>query len=107
MSLRPLVFVSGLTFGDYMLWNWSLNGNHDVIALVSGLTLPPLALAFAWLLALNIARLIARTTRPAARGANRSSRGRSQTAAHAGPEDQREPAVEGAASRASSGKLAA
>ena len=45
MSHRPLVFVSGLTVGDYLLWNWSLNSNHDVIALVSGLTLPPLALA--------------------------------------------------------------
>ena len=43
MSRRPLVFVSGLTVGDYLLWNWSLNGNHDVLALVSGLTLPPLA----------------------------------------------------------------
>lgn len=72
MSLRPLVLVSGLTFGDYLLWNWSLNGNHDVIALVSGLTLPPLALAFLWLLALSFARLLARTTRAGARGKRRS-----------------------------------
>ena len=50
MSQRPLVFVSGLTIGDYLLWNWSLNANHAVIALVSGLTLPPLALATLWLL---------------------------------------------------------
>ena len=45
MSHRPLVFVSGLTLGDYLLWNWSLNHNHDALALVSGLTLPPLAVA--------------------------------------------------------------
>ena len=45
MSRRTLVFVLGLTVGDYLLWSWSLNGNHDVIALASGLTLPPLALA--------------------------------------------------------------
>ncbi len=63
MSLRPLVFVSGLTLGDYLLWNWSLKGSHDVIALVSGLTLPPLALAFLWLLALSAGRLLAFTTR--------------------------------------------
>ncbi len=54
MSRRPLVFVSGLTLGDYLLWNWSLNGNHDVLALVSGLTLPPLAVVSLWMLALGI-----------------------------------------------------
>jgi hypothetical protein len=55
--------VSGLTIGDYLLWNWSLNGNHDVLALVSGLTLPPLAIVVLWLLALTVARLLARTSR--------------------------------------------
>jgi len=45
MSPRPLALVLGLTAGDYLLWNWSLSGNHDVPALVSGLTLPPLAAA--------------------------------------------------------------
>lgn len=77
MSRRPLVFVSGLTLGDYLLWNWSLNGNHDVIALIAGLTLPPLAVVLLWLLALGVARLLARATRrPAlrARGAVRRPR---------------------------------
>ena len=63
MSHRPLVLVFGLTVGDYLLWNWSLNANHDVLALVSGLTLPPLAVACLWLLALSVARLIARSAR--------------------------------------------
>jgi hypothetical protein len=63
VSHRPLAIVSGLTIGDYLLWNWSLNGNHDVLALVSGLTLPPLAIACAWLLALTVARLVARGSR--------------------------------------------
>ncbi len=58
MSHRPLVLVSGLTFGDYLLWHWSLNGNHDVIALVSGLTLPPLAVALVWLLAVSLGRVL-------------------------------------------------
>lgn len=48
-----------LAAGDYLLWNWSLNGNHDVLALVSGLTLPPLAIACIWLLALSVMRLLA------------------------------------------------
>ncbi len=68
MSQRPLVVVSALTVGDYLLWNWSLNANHAAIALISGLTLPPLGLAVLWLLAVLVARLLARTARrPGAR----------------------------------------
>jgi hypothetical protein len=63
VSHRPLVFVTGLTVGDYLLWNWSLNGNHTVLALISGLTLPPLAVACLWLLTMSVARLIARSAR--------------------------------------------
>jgi hypothetical protein len=60
---RPLALVSVLAAGDYLLWNWSLQGSHDVLALVSGLTLPPLAIALIWLLALNVTRLLARAAR--------------------------------------------
>ena len=74
MSHRPLVFVTGLTVGDYLLWNWSLNGNHDVLALISGLTLPPLAVACMWLFAMSIARLIARSARRPAKRAGRAAR---------------------------------
>jgi hypothetical protein len=63
VSHRPLAIVSGLTIGDYLLWNWSLNGNHDVLALISGLTLPPLTIAFLWLVALTVARLLAGSRR--------------------------------------------
>lgn len=62
---RPLAILSGLTIGDYVLWNWSLNGSHDVLSLVSGLTLPPLAIACLWLLALTIGRLLGRVSRGA------------------------------------------
>jgi hypothetical protein len=55
--------VSGLTVGDYLLWSWSLGGNHDVLALISGLTLPPLAVVCLWLLVLSTARLIAHIAR--------------------------------------------
>ena len=65
MSHRPLATVCGLTIGDYLLWNWSLNANHAVLALVSGLTLPPLAIAFVWLLVLTLARFLASTSRDA------------------------------------------
>jgi hypothetical protein len=71
---RPLVFLSGLTVGDYLLWNWSLTANHDVLALVSGLTLPPLALAALWLLALTVARLIASSASPTARAGRKQRR---------------------------------
>jgi hypothetical protein len=68
VSHRPLVFVFGLTVGDYLLWSWSSSGSHDVLALVSGLTLPPLAAVCAWQLALGLARLIAGAARrPSAR----------------------------------------
>jgi hypothetical protein len=78
-----LAIVSGLTIGDYLLWNWSLNGSHDVLALVSGLTLPPLAAAFLWLIALTAARLLARTRRPSARKATRTARSATRPAATA------------------------
>jgi hypothetical protein len=72
VSHRPLVFVSGLTVGDYLLWSWSLGGNHDVLALISGLTLPPLAVVCLWLLVLSAARLLARSARrPVSRLARR------------------------------------
>jgi hypothetical protein len=63
-----VALVSVLALGDYLLWNWSLQGNHDVLALVSGLTLVLLAIALVWLVALNAGRLLARIAqRPAAR----------------------------------------
>jgi hypothetical protein len=77
---RPLVFVSALTVGDYLLWNWSLSGNHDVLALVSGFTVPPLVVACLWLLVLNVTRLAGhlarRRTEKAARGRSGAARGR-------------------------------
>jgi len=112
VSPRPLVFVSGLTIGDYLLWNWSLGSNHDVLALVSGLTLPPLVIASLWLLALNVARVIARSTRGRAlRGgalprAGRGGREGRQGTATADPGEE-EAATSAASAGRSSSKLAA
>jgi hypothetical protein len=117
VSVRPLVSVSALTLGDYLLWNWSLNHNHDVLALVSGLTLPPLGLACLWLLALTAMRLLARVGPLAGRqgragvaplgGAAHASAAEpaGRSAAAAGPLEEA-PANAAAAGR-SSGKLAA
>lgn len=85
MPHRPLVFVLGLTVGDYLLWNWSLNGSHAALALASGLTLPPLAVACAWLLVLALARLVAALTRrPGASRARGFAAGRRARAGAAG-----------------------
>ncbi len=111
MSHRPLVFFSGLTVADSLLWNWSLNSNHDVLALVSGLTLPPLAVASLWLLSLTVARLLARvarrpTRRTARHAVGRRTRRRRQPAVRAGSTLE-EPTTAATASGASSRKLAA
>jgi len=73
-----LALVSVLAGGDYLLWNWSLQGSHDVLALVAGLTLPPLAIALIWLLALNTARLLARAARPSQAHSQAQPQARSQ-----------------------------
>jgi hypothetical protein len=56
---RSLAVVGVLAFGDYMLWNWSVGANHDIVALVAGVTLIPLLIALAWLLVVAVARLLA------------------------------------------------
>ncbi|HEX3511358.1 MAG TPA: hypothetical protein VHT27_09705 [Solirubrobacteraceae bacterium] len=90
MSYRPLVLVSGLTFGDYLLWHWSLTGNHDVIALVSGLSLPPLVVALVWLLVSTAMRHVMGRARPPAR---RKAPGASAPAMGDMHEDGRGPAT--------------
>ncbi len=108
MHRRPLVLLVGITLGDYLLWKWSLNGNHDVLALVSGLTLTPLGVACLWLLVLSVVRLLTRRThRPAAGQAARDGH-----ATTPGGEDQQAGGVQpgapaGTASGRSSRKLAA
>ena len=88
MPRRPSVFVLALTVGDYLLWNWSLNGNHDVIALVSGLTLPPLALVSLWILVLGAMKLVA-TVAGVRRGVAVDPDAWEASASQAGPAAQR------------------
>jgi hypothetical protein len=108
VSHRPLVLVFGLTVGDYLLWNWSLGANHDVLALVSGLTLPPVALAFVWLLALSFARLLARVIRRRPALNNERQRRRATPARPATADvPVREPSTPTTPAGSSSRKLAA
>ena len=93
MSHRPLVLVSGLTFGDYLLWHWSLNGNHEVIALISGLTLVPLAVTLIWLLVVSVGRvLMGRQRTPRSHAAARPEQAAAPPPAGVAPEDVPLPA---------------
>jgi hypothetical protein len=73
---RPLAVVLVLAGADYLLWNWSLSHSHDILALVAGMTLPPLLIALAWLLVVGSGRLIAHTARSWRVGATRRVRAR-------------------------------
>jgi len=90
---RPLAVVSLLALADYLLWNWSLGGSHDILALVAGLTLVPLLIAVAWLLFRGATRLLAdaaRRTRAQPGGRNRSA---ARTKAGRSPAGALRPAV--------------
>lgn len=65
MRVRPraLLLLLPLTTGDYLLWDWSVAGSHDVLALISGMTLLPLAALSLGLLAVGTLRLVALTLR--------------------------------------------
>jgi hypothetical protein len=63
VSRATLVTVPALTLGDLLLWHWALAGSHDIFALISGLTLPPLLIATAWLLVVTVVRMLARGAR--------------------------------------------
>jgi hypothetical protein len=105
-----VVLVVALTLGDYLLWNWSLSANHGALALVSGLTLPPLAIATVWMLALSLVRLLARSTRhPHARVGHPPARdpGQSRGATPGAEPGEQGSAPASASSSSAAGKLAA
>lgn len=115
MSHRSLLTISALTLGDFVLWHWSLGGDRDVVALVSGLTLLPLLAITLWGLAVNVLRLLARgahesavqlKTRTARRVHAHSARGRRETARSSAPSPARRPGVT-AASAETKRKIAA
>jgi hypothetical protein len=106
VSYRPLALVSALTLGDFLLWHWSLNGSHDVLALVSGLSLPPLFVAFLWLLVVGAMRLLMIGTRRSTPALRPRSRRRATAALPAHNELEDAP-VAAAASEQPSTRIAA
>ena len=58
MRLRALPLLLVLTVADYALWDWSIADGHDIVSLIAGLTLLPLAAATLALLAVGAARLL-------------------------------------------------
>ncbi len=58
MRPRALAFLLVLTVADYMLWNWSIAGGHDIVSLVAGLTLLPLGTVSIAQLVLGAARIM-------------------------------------------------
>jgi hypothetical protein len=78
-----LVPLLVLTAVDYALWDWSIADGHDIVSLVAGLTLLPLAavsLGGLVLAGARVLRLILGSASPHARThALRASRGASAT----------------------------
>jgi hypothetical protein len=82
---RPLAIVSLLSVVDYLLWNWSFSGGHDVLTIVAGLTLTPLLIALLWLLVVGATRLLAGATRRARSQSYTRAGGSSRRRGAAGP----------------------
>lgn len=64
VSHKPLALVAALTGADFLLWNVALGANDTILALIAGLTLPPLVAACALMLVLTAARLVSRVRAP-------------------------------------------
>ena len=79
MPSQRLVLICGITLADYLVWNWSTSGNHDVLALVSGLTLPFLLLASAALLLVSLGRVISGSVRRPQRELGRARSGNAES----------------------------
>jgi hypothetical protein len=81
---RALAFLLVLTVADYLLWNWSIAGGHDIVSLVAGLTLLPLGTVSIAQLALGAARMIGLVLgRPSRTARARQTRRAAAAAEHA------------------------
>jgi hypothetical protein len=101
VRLRALVFLLVLTAGDYLLWDWSIADGHDVVSLVAGLTLLPLAAVSLGGLVLSGARLLGLLL---GRSSTSTRAGRASREANASEQSRQASAAE---SDSSSGRLAA
>jgi hypothetical protein len=53
-----LPLLLAVVAADYALWDWSIASGHDIVSLVSGLTLLPMATIALGMLAVATARLL-------------------------------------------------
>jgi len=60
MLSRALPIAVGLVAADYAVWTWATSGERVVPAVVTGLALPPLAIALAWVTLLAILAVLRR-----------------------------------------------
>jgi fatty acid desaturase len=109
VPVRPLAFVAAIAGADYVLWNRSAEGNHALLALVSGFALVPLLIALVWLVLLCSARLLLeRSQRRADRAQARLTRQAHGAATMAGRwDEEREASAADASGSRPAGKLAA
>jgi hypothetical protein len=54
MRARAFSIVLVLAAADYLVWIWATSGERAVPAVVTGLALPPLAIALAWVTLLTV-----------------------------------------------------
>jgi hypothetical protein len=92
MLTRWLIFVGLLLGADYGAWRWATSAASDIPALIAGLALALLAVAFVWLLVLATLDGLMR----AGRGVNGRLRPRRlpPPVAGEGPESRSDPAAE-------------
>jgi len=60
MVSRALPIAVGLVAADYAVWTWATGGERVVPAVVTGLALPPLAIALAWVTLLAVLAVLRR-----------------------------------------------
>lgn len=68
VRLRALALLLAITAGDCLLWHWSVNAGHDVVALAAGLALLPLIALSAGALGMSVLRATGRSLRRASTG---------------------------------------
>jgi hypothetical protein len=58
VRLRVLPLLLAVVAADYALWDWSIASGHDIVSLVAGLTLLPMAVIALGMLVVATARLL-------------------------------------------------
>jgi hypothetical protein len=92
MRARAFSVVFVLAAADYLVWIWATSGERGVPAVVTGLALPPLAIALAWITLLTILAAARRVAGELGRRARTRSAARKLSAAPVPPGSDSESA---------------